>query len=417
MRLLRNRGFILLWTGQFLGTLTDWALRTVLLLWVYGLTRSGAAVGLVGLAEALPLLLLAPVAGVLVDRWSRAATMAWALVARAMTLGPLLLVRDRAGLPVILLVTLLANAASQFFTTAAEAAVPTVVAADQVGTANGVLSLIQGIVVAGGPGAAALLFAQLGLHDTILILGGLYLLAAPPLALVPAPRPVGATSYRPAFITAMADGVRYVGRSPLLVATLVVAFVGMLGFGALSVLDVVFVTRALRLPSTDAGALLSASGVGEALGGIGVVVASRWVAGRYHRLLGAAIVANGVGLAAYAWAPTLPAAAIVLGLTGTTFPPLLVSFTTILQRESDTAVLGRVLSLANTVTGAALILSTATGGVLADLVGVRQVIGGGAALLIGAGLLSLRVIRPAAMHDRGADHERRAAASHGKLNE
>lgn len=54
MDLLRNRGFMLLWAGQFLAILADWSLRTALLIWVYSLTRSGVAVSLVGLAEALP---------------------------------------------------------------------------------------------------------------------------------------------------------------------------------------------------------------------------------------------------------------------------------------------------------------------------------------------------------------------------
>ena len=59
MSLLHNRGFVLLWSGQFLGILADWSLRTAVLIWVYKLTRSGVAVSLVGLAEALPLLMLA----------------------------------------------------------------------------------------------------------------------------------------------------------------------------------------------------------------------------------------------------------------------------------------------------------------------------------------------------------------------
>jgi hypothetical protein len=78
MSLLHNRGFVLLWSGQFLGILADWSLRTAVLIWVYKLTRSGLAASLVGLAEALPLLALALVAGVFVDRWSRAYTMAGA---------------------------------------------------------------------------------------------------------------------------------------------------------------------------------------------------------------------------------------------------------------------------------------------------------------------------------------------------
>ena len=192
MSLLHNRGFVLLWSGQFLGILADWSLRTAVLIWVYKLTRSGVAVSLVGLAEALPLLALAPVAGVFVDRWSRAYTMAGAVLARVVLLLPLLAVTSRAGLPVILLVTLLVNAAAQFFMPAASAAVPSVVGQEQVGRANGLLSLINGGIAAIGPGAASLLFIGAGPHGAVLILVALYLLAAPVLALVPAPRPAAA---------------------------------------------------------------------------------------------------------------------------------------------------------------------------------------------------------------------------------
>lgn len=113
-------------------------------------------------------------------------------------------------------------------------------------------------------------------------------------------------------------------------------------------------------------------------------------------MLGSAVLASGVGLIVYAAAPTATVAAGALLCVGATIPAILVSFTTLTQRGSDAALLGRVLSLLNTATGAGMILSTAAAGVLADLIGVRQVIGIGAALLMGAGLLALRVIGPAA---------------------
>jgi hypothetical protein len=79
---LRQRGFALLWAGQGLSMLADWGLRTLVLIWIYQLTHSGLAVSAVGLAQALPLLLLAPLAGVFVDRWRRSHTMAGAALGR-----------------------------------------------------------------------------------------------------------------------------------------------------------------------------------------------------------------------------------------------------------------------------------------------------------------------------------------------
>ena len=57
-----------------------------------------------------------------------------------------------------------------------------------------------------------------------------------------------------------------------------------------------------------------------------------------------------------------------------------------------------------------MILSMTAGGALTDLFGVRQVIGGGAALLIVAGVLSLRVIRRTPAPRAGESDEPAAAA-------
>ena len=393
MGLMRNRGFVLLWAGQFLAVLADWSLRTALLIWVYSLTRSGVAVSLVGLAEALPLMVLAPVAGVFVDRWSRAYTMAVAVLARALLALPLLAVHSRADLPLILVVTLLINAASQFFMPAASAAVPVVVGPEKAGQANSLLQLINGGIAVIGPGAAALLFATIGPHGTVITLGALYIVAAPILALVPARRPAEAGAASTSVLTEMRDGLSYVRRSRLLLSLIGVAFVAMLGVGALSVLDVVFVTRALHQRSEDVGILLTASGAGELLGGIAMAAISTWAARRYHLLIGAAVVANGAGMIAYALAPTLQVAAGVLFLVGSAFPPILVSFMTMVQLETDDAYMGRVMSLVSTGMAVASILSMTAGGALTDLFGVRWVIGGGAIVLIAAGILSLLTIR------------------------
>ena len=393
MSLLRNRGFALLWAGQFLGLMADWSLRTMVLIWVYGLTHSGIAVSFVGLAEALPLLALAPIAGVFVDRWSRSRTMALSVLARASLLLPLLAVNGRAGFPVILIVTCLANGASQFFVPAASAAVPVVVGPERAGQANSLLSLIQGAIGVVGPAGAALLYAAIGPHGAVLVMIALYIVTAPILALVPAPRPVTTGAEQASVGSEMRAGLRYVRNSSLLIALTAVAFVCLLGVGALSVLDVVFVTRALHLRAETVGVLFTASGIGEVVGGIVVAALGGWLARRYHLLLGGAIIANGLALVGYALAPSLLAAMAILFVAGLSFPPLIVSFMTLIQLATDDAYMGRVMSLVNTGMAVAMIASMTAGGALTDLFGVRQVIAGGAVMLLVAGILSLRVVR------------------------
>jgi len=412
MDLLRNRGFALLWGGRFLGLLGDWALRTMLLIWVYQLTRSGLAVSMVGVAEALPLLVLAPLAGVFVDRWHRAYTMAGAVLARAVLVLPLLTVTTRAGVGVILGVTVLANAASQFFMPAASAAVPVVVDQEQVGQANSLLSLVSGSITVIAPGAAALLFAGAGPHGTVVTIAALYVVATLVVLFVPAGRPVGMGQETPPVVREMRAGLRYVRRSSLLVALISMTFVGMLGVGALSVLDVVFVTRALHLRAATVGLLLTSNGAGILAGGIAMSMLSARLTRSYHWLLGGATLMAGLGYLAYALAPTLPAAAVVLFVVGLAIPPLSVAALTMVQLATEDAFMGRVMSLLNSGMAVATIASMACGGVLTDLFGVRQVIAGGAVLLMAAGLLALRLIRTTPTRQRrpAADAADAAAA-------
>src|ERR1700730_16910685 len=80
--ILINRNFVLLAGGQVISNLGDFVYSTTLLIWVYTLTHSAAAVGGVWIAQYLPTFLLGPIAGVFVDRWNRRYTMVITDIAR-----------------------------------------------------------------------------------------------------------------------------------------------------------------------------------------------------------------------------------------------------------------------------------------------------------------------------------------------
>lgn len=367
----------------------------MVLIWVYALTKSGVGVSLVGLSEALPLLLLAPVAGVFVDRWDRGRTMTVVVAVQAVLLLPLLAVRGASGFWVILIVTLGISAAAQFFQPAAAAALPSIVAPDELGQANGLLQISSSVVPIIAPGVAALLYGALGPHTLVLVLGGVYLLSMPFLARVPAPRPDQAANVDLTFLTQMRAGLDYVGRSPLIRSIMVVAFIALLGVGGLSVLDVVFVTRALHLPSDSVGLLLSASGIGQLCGGLVVSILSKRLAPFYDRLLGVSMLLLGVGTVVYAQMPTLLTATAVLFASGLALPFLIVSFITLVQLATDNAYMGRVMSLVTMSMSVASIVSLTASGALTDLFGVRDVIAAGGAIVAVAGVVALAVVRSA----------------------
>jgi DHA3 family macrolide efflux protein-like MFS transporter len=391
--LLHNRALLLLIVGQTVSTMADWSLRVALLIWVYALTRSGIAVSLVGLCEAVPILVLSPLAGVFVDRWSRAHTMAGAVLARVFLLLPLLAVHDRAGVPLLLVVTCLANAASQFFLPASSAALPMVVAPEEIGPANSLVQLVSSIVPVVAPVLAAGIYGTLGPHALVVSMIALYGVSLPFLALVPAGKPIVATAARTSVLAEMLDGVRYLGRTSPLVTLAATAVIATLGWGGLSVMDVIFVTHALHLGTAMAGVLMASYGAGNLVGGAVMWLAISRVRRHYHVLLWSGGVAIGLALLAYAIMPNLALATTVLFLAGVVWPPVLISWLTLIQLATEEAFMGRVMSLTRMTSSVSMIISLSGAGALADAVGVRQTIALGATFLLLTGLFDLAFVR------------------------
>lgn len=95
-RLLINRQFALLWSGQSISYLGDYVFDTTLLLWIAASIARGQSWGPLAVsgllaATALPALLIGPIAGVFVDRWDKRRTMLWADALRAALVALLLL--------------------------------------------------------------------------------------------------------------------------------------------------------------------------------------------------------------------------------------------------------------------------------------------------------------------------------------
>src|SRR5580693_6597194 len=70
-RALRHRNYRLFFSGQTISLIGTWLTRVATAWLVYRLTGSALLLGVLGFAGQIPTFLLAPLAGVLVDRWDR----------------------------------------------------------------------------------------------------------------------------------------------------------------------------------------------------------------------------------------------------------------------------------------------------------------------------------------------------------
>ena len=144
--ILGEKNFALLWYGQIISSMGDRFYQFALLYVILGI-KQGLDVGKdsarVTFCAMLPGLLLAPLYGWIVDRFSRRWVMFYADLARAaLTLTILDLWFHYHSLPAVFAVVFLMGACNGLFIPARQAALPQIVPARQLITANSLISLI-----------------------------------------------------------------------------------------------------------------------------------------------------------------------------------------------------------------------------------------------------------------------------------
>jgi dTMP kinase len=135
VRLFGSHMYFRLWLAQVASSLGDWLgfLAITILAARVGGSSGGAAVGLVMAARIVPGFFLAPVAGVLVDRWNRKKVMVACDLARAGVLATLPFVDTVLGL---VFASLLLEVGTLLWSPAKEASVPNLVPAERLTSAN-----------------------------------------------------------------------------------------------------------------------------------------------------------------------------------------------------------------------------------------------------------------------------------------
>lgn len=165
------RSFVIVWMGQLVSitgtTLTVFGLQ----FFIFNETGSVTRLALVALAYALPAVVLAPVAGSVVDRSDRRVVMLVSdAVAGAATLA-LLSALTMGTLPfwLILAATAVGSSANTFQDPAWLASIPILVPRAQLGRANGLVQFNQGLAFVIAPALAGALLATTGLAGVLIV--------------------------------------------------------------------------------------------------------------------------------------------------------------------------------------------------------------------------------------------------------
>jgi MFS family permease len=347
-----NRNFRLLFIGQTISQLGDWFNTVAVFALLLDLTGSATAVAWMMIVQFLPVALVGPMAGVIVDRIDRRRLMIATDLVRGVLILGLLLVREPEQIWIAYAVMSLTVSASAFFEPARTATIPNITSAAELMPANALASAAWSAMLAIGASVGGLVTAVAGRNVAFVINAASFFVSAffisrtrydstPPAV----PRVAGFLALTG--IPDLVEGFRYM-RARTHVAALMFVKAGWGLAGGVLLLLTIFGQRVFPVGGSTAagiGVLYGARGIGAALGPILL----RWILGQQPKALrmtiGPAYFMVGVFYLMLAWAPTLWLAAIAVLLAHFGGSILWVFSTVLLQLEVPDRFRGRIFAV------------------------------------------------------------------------
>ncbi len=368
-QVLRNRQFFVLWLAQLVSSFGDWlALLALFSLVAFRWQGSAYAVSGIFIAFALPWAVLAPLAGVFVDRWNLKRTMiASDLVRAALALG----LGFAGELYQVYLLTFALSGVSTFFLPAQTAIIPLLVRREELLVANSVNAQTVQLNKILGPAAAGFIVAWLGERACFYLDGASFVLSAGLLSLLAAGRAASASERGVrAVVRELRAGLGTLWNHAAIRFVTLAMVAAVFAVGAVDALAAVYVRDVLAAESRVFGGIISLVGAGTVLGAFAIgKYGQRWA-----RALLVVMGICGLGLGVFLLAlSSTPPPALAAGLAlGVAVGAVLVPAQTLLQEETPHELLGRVSSSSTALVTLAQLVAVALAGKVAEEVGIRN---------------------------------------------
>ncbi|MGD0737103.1 MAG: MFS transporter [Terracidiphilus sp.] len=343
-RALRHRNFRLFFGGQSISLIGTWMTRIAISWLVYRLTKSALLLGVVGFAGQIPTFLLAPIAGVIVDRMDRRVLLVWTqclAMVQSLVLAWLTL-SHRVNISEVLMLSIMQGLINAFDMPGRQSFMVKMVE-DKADLSNAIAINSSMVNVARliGPSLAGLLIAATNEGWCFLVDGVSYIAVIASLLMMRLP---AATMAR-ATTTMMAqlrEGWTYVANSsPIRTILLLFALISLMGWPFM-VLMPVFAAQVLHGGPHTLGFLMGAVGVGSLASALSMVL-RRSVRG-LTGMIPIAALGFGVGLICFGFSNVLWLSMLMMLVTGFGMMQCVTAANTILQTLVDENMRGRVMS-------------------------------------------------------------------------
>ena len=378
----RHRGFRLFWVARFAATFAAQVVGVAVGWQVYAMTSSPFDLGLVGLVQFVPALLLVLVSGNASDRYNRRAIMALGQFAEALATGLILLLTASGVITVPLIFALLfvIGIARAFTDPAATSLVPNLVPPEDLASAIALSSTSWQIANILGPVAGGLLYG-LAAGSAYAVAFALLIAATATIMLVP--RPAQKTSSEPRTWANVLAGFHYIWHEKVVLGAISLDLFAVLLGGATALLPA-YVRDILHVGPWGLGVLRSATGLGAVA--MAAYLTLRPPRDRAGVVMFIAVALFGVFTAVFGLSRVVWLSALALALAGAADMISVYVRNTLIQLWTPDAVRGRVNAVNSVFVGASNELGEFRAGTMAALIGVvpAVVVGGIGTLVVAA---------------------------------
>lgn len=384
---LRYRDFAVYAAVRFFVSLC-WQMMNVIVGWqVYALTRDPLDLGLVGLAQFLPFVLLVLPAGHAADRGDRRTVLLYAYSASAVCVAVLLWSTLRGGRGVwpVFLALALSGGSRAYWMPASQAMTPNLVPPDALANAIAVNSALVQIAIVGGPALGGVLY----LAGPAIAYGTCLALLLLAIGLIAVIKPVRTTaSVDSAYSSAhVLEGLRFVIQQRVVLGAISLDLFAVLFGGATALLPIY--AAMLHIGPAGLGLLRTAPGFGAAL--TGLVLTLRPIDRYVGRWLFSGVTVFGVATVVFGLSTTFWISLLALAVLGAGDMLSVYIRQILVQIETPDAIRGRVSAVSSMFIGSSNTLGELESGVTASWFGTvpAVVLGGVATILVVATYLGL----------------------------
>jgi MFS family permease len=368
-RLLRaNRDFRLLYVGTLISLGGDWFLTVALLDLVLQLTGSATLASLMLLCQTLPIFLITPVAGRAVDRRDRRKLMITVDVIRAGACLMPLFARTPALLPFAYAGVIIISVGSAYFEPASQAALPNIVAPDDLSAANVLMGSTWGTMLAVGAAIGGAVTMRFGRDVSFVVDAVSFLASAAFLWRMRARFAEERHRDHPPLMESVRETVRYAKSNPRVLALLTSKGGYGIGAGVIAMLAV-FGKEIFRAGAFGIGVLFAARGFGALLGPFVLRALGTRRDDLQYRLIGPAVLLFGAGYICLGLSRSLLAGALAVFAAHLGGGAQWQTSTYGLQRETPDWIRGRVFGADYGFVTLTMSLSSLAAGVVSDRFG------------------------------------------------